>query len=142
MRLIISLFSGLALSVLVGMLIDPVFIPVSFTIFGIIFFIVLTVAGSKCFHMRAKEYIFVITRSETGITKYKCRVYSKGLAYYLTGLSFVSEVPSVNEYGNCVETVYRAARISLKNVIEAYEENHKGNPEIRIVLRSDILEEN
>lgn len=140
-RLIISLLSILGLATLVGVLTTPIILPALYSLFFVTFFVVLCIAGSKRFQMRAKEYIFVITRSETGITKYKCRVYSKGLAYYLGGLSMPSEVSSVTEYGDSVETVYQRARISLKNVIEAYEENHKGNPEIRIVLRRDILEE-
>lgn len=141
-RFLTIMGSLVALSVVFGAVISNPLLPfLTGCALGLITVVFVLIADNKRFRMGAKEYIFVITRAENGIYKYHCKVYAKSFPYYVFGLCGPAEIINARGYGNTIESSYDDARSSLKDIIEAYEENERKVPEIRVVLRSDILGE-
>lgn len=87
----------------------------------------------------AKQYVFIASRSETDVYRYKCEVHAKTLGYWLLGTGTGTNM-YCSAIGDTVEDVILMSRRSLKAKLEAYEENEKGDGRsYHVVLRSDIL---
>ena len=145
MRMVLWFIAAVVTATTVGIVVlsSPFVMFLTVFLCGFSWFLMFCYFDRDSVKYRAKEFVFIISRSGSAYehSKYDVDVHAKNIYYDMFGPTFASKVRSACDYGRTTSEAFVTAQRNLKEKIEAFDANKKNGPMIRIVARSDILGE-